>query len=162
MIRLFLLLENTIASVGAKIVCGATYVDATNPMRIHGTRTIAAAVAAMKSHGRAIPKNYLKWTRSSDIRDNLSFTLGAADPFFASVIKHAAVLNEMRLVRNHIAHQNHGTRANFRTVVTTYYGGIKQGVTPGLLLLTNAFGAPCLLDRYIIQSRVVVKDVLRA
>jgi hypothetical protein len=162
MIRLFLLIENTIGSIGAKMLCGARYLDTTQPLRTHSVHTIAGAVTAMKSHGRTVTKNYLKWTKSADIRDNLSLTLAPTDPFFATIIRHAADLNEMRKVRNHIAHKSHSTRVNFRNVVTSYYGGLKQGVTPGLLLLTDAFGAPCLLDRYLIKARVIIKDTVRA
>jgi len=116
----------------------------------------------MRSYGRKRSKRYLSWTKSQDIQDNLSQTLNPADPFFAVISKHGALLTEMRYVRNHIAHSNSGTRSNFRKVVSQYYGGLKQGVTPGLLLLTNALGPTVILDRYIVSSRVVVKELLRA
>jgi hypothetical protein len=116
----------------------------------------------MKTYGRAQPKGHLRWTKSSDIRDNLSLTLDTADPFFAVCVRHGALLTEMRYVRNHIAHANAGTRTKFRTVITRYYGGVKQGVTPGLLLLTNAFGPDCLLNRYTTSTRVIVRETLRA
>ena len=162
MIRLFLLIDNTLGSIGAKMLCGAGYLDTTRPARTHSVRTIAAAVTAMRTHGRTTPKTYLTWTKSPEIRDNLSLTLAPTDPFFATIIDHAADLNEMRRVRNHIAHKSHSTRVHFRNVVTGYYGGLKQGVTPGLLLLTDAFGAPCLLDRYLIKARVIIGDTVRA
>ena len=162
MVRLFLLTENTIASVGAKILCGASYLDATLPARLISPRSIAAAVSAMKSYGRSKPRSNLKWTQSKDIRKNLSNTLNLTDPFFAVVSRHGSLLTEMRFVRNQIAHANSGTRSNYRKVVSAYYGGLKQGVSPGLLLLTAALGPPCILERYIVSSRVVVKELLRA
>jgi hypothetical protein len=162
MVRLFLLTENAVASAGAKILCGARYIDATLPARLVTPRSIAAAITAMKSHGRAKSMNYLKWSKSKDIRDNLSKTLNPTDPFFAVVTRHGALLTEMRYVRNHIAHSNAGTRSNFRKVIRQYYGGVKQGVNPGVLLLTDAHGSPCILERYIVSSRVVVKELLRA
>src|SRR5207249_2455104 len=109
-------------SVGAKLLCGATYLDATHPGRLVTARSMAGAVTAMKTHGRSKPKNYLSWTKSKDIQDNLSLTLDAVDPFFAVVTKHGSLLSEMRFVRNHIAHGNSGTRSNFRKVVRQYYG----------------------------------------
>ena len=162
MVRLFFCLENRIASIGAKMLCGAPYVDATAPLRLVTPRSIPAAIDAMKTHGRGTPKTYLKWTKGPDIRDNLGLTLDLLDPFFGVMTRHAAVLTEMRNVRNHIAHGSSSTRAKFRNVVRQYYGGVKQGVTPGLLLLTGAFGPPCLLDRYIVSSRVIIRDALRA
>lgn len=162
MVRLFLLIENTLASVGAKILCGAKYLDTTQPRKLVAARSISAANGFMRSYGRKRSKRYLSWTKSQDIQDNLSQTLNPADPFFAVISKHGALLTEMRYVRNHIAHSNSGTRSNFRKVVSQYYGGLKQGVTPGLLLLTNALGPTVILDRYIVSSRVVVKELLRA
>ncbi len=162
MIRLFLLLENTFASVAAKIVCGASYLDATLPARVFAARSMAAAVAAMKSHGRTKPKSHLWWARSSEIRANLQETLNSADPFFGVVSKHGSLLTEMRFVRNHIAHANTATRVNFRKVIVQYFGGRKKGVTPGLLLLTPALGPTCVLERYVISSRVLVRELLRA
>src|SRR5207249_4260998 len=94
MVRLFLLVENTFASVGAKLLCGATYLDATHPGRLVTARSMAGAVTAMKTHGRSKPKNYLSWTKSKDIQDNLSLTLDAVDPFFAVVSKHGSLLIE--------------------------------------------------------------------
>lgn len=162
LVRLFLLLENAIASTSAKILCGAGYLDATRPARVVTPRSMVAAVTAMKVHGRTKPKGFLKWTDGKEIRDNMRHTLSSADPFFACVSKHGALLTEMRYVRNHIAHSNSSTRLNFRKVVRTYYGALRQGVTPGVLLLTPALGPPCVLERYIVGSRVVVTELLRA
>jgi hypothetical protein len=162
MVRFFLLAENTIASVGTKVLCGATYLDGVVPARLLPLKSMQGATQAMRTHGRTRPRHYLKWSNSKDIRDNLSMTLDLHDPLFTTVLRHASTLTEWRYVRNHIAHRNHGTRKDFQSVVRNYYGGLKQGVTPGLLLLTDAFGMPCLLERYIISSRVVVKDLVRA
>ena len=66
MVRLFLLAENTLASIGAKVLSGADYLDGTQPDRLLGAPSMAAAVAAMKSHGRSTSKNYLSWTTSTE------------------------------------------------------------------------------------------------
>lgn len=161
MVRLFLLVDNTVASIGTKILCGASYLDGMQPARIFTARSLSAATAAMKTHGRAKPKAYLSWTKSKEIRDNLTNTLSARDPFFSSTTNHGSLLTEMRYVRNQIAHGNSRSRVNFRKVVRQHYGGLKRGMTPGLLLLTEAFGLPCLLDRYIVSSRVMIKDLVR-
>lgn len=115
----------------------------------------------MQTHGRSRQWT-LSWSKSSDIRENLKYTLDAHDPFLSTVVRHAWLLTEMRYVRNHAAHHNAGTRTNFRKVIKKYYGGFRKGVTPGLLLLTLAHGTPCLLEKYIISSRVLVKELVRA
>jgi hypothetical protein len=162
MVRLFLLLENTIASAGAKMLCGANYLDSTQPKKLVSARSVIAAKALMRCYRRKRPRRYLSWTKSQDIQDNLSQALDPTDPFFTVIGKHGALLTEMRYVRNHIAHSNSGTRVNFRKVILQYYGGLKQGITPGLLLLTSALGPTIILERYIVSSRVVVRELLRA
>ncbi len=122
----------------------------------------ALCVKLMRSHGRAKPKRYLSWTKASSIRDNVSQTLGASDPFFAVVSAHGALLTEMRYVRNHIAHANAATRVRFHGIVRQHCGGLRRGLTPGLFLLMSTLGPPSLLQRYIVASRVAVKDLVRA
>jgi hypothetical protein len=162
MVRLFLMLENALSECACKVVCGSKYLDSTLPVPLVTIRTVTAAHAAMRSQGRPSPRRYLQWTKASEIRDNLATTLDSTDPFFATVSRHAAILSEMRKVRNHIAHKNASTHTKFRDVVRQYYGGPKRGVTPGVLLLTPGIGAPLLLERYLIAGRVFVKDIVRA
>ena len=162
MIRLFLLTENTIASVGAKLLCGATYLDGTIPQALVAARSISSAVSLMKSHHRTTPKPYLTWTKSTGIRGNLSRTLDPSDPFFHAVKIHAANLTEMRYVRNHIAHGSEGTRVDFRKVIRRHYGGLKRGLTPGVFLLSPPTGPTTNLVRYLRYCRVAVSDIVRA
>lgn len=116
----------------------------------------------MQVHGRIKPKHHLLWTRSREIGDNLRNTLDPADPLFVVIRNHGATMSEMRYVRNHIVHNNGATRKNFRNVVRSYYGGLRRGVTPALLLLTTAFGGKIVMERYLTYYRVLVKDLVRA
>ena len=162
MIRMFLLLDNTFASVAAKLLSGAQYLDNSAPKRLATAASVASARVAMRTLGRQQPKRYLTWTQSKTIRDNLVHTMHSSDPYFGVIRNHATLLTELRFIRNHIAHGNSGTRADFRKVVVQHYGGLKRGVTPGLLLLTQAFGSTCLLERHLVSSRVLVRELVRA
>lgn len=162
MIRLFLLLENTFSSIAPKLLCGANYLDGTVPVRNVAPRSIAAARKEMEVFQRKRPMRYLKWTRSKYIRGNLKHTLISTDPFFSSIDKHSSILSDMCFVRNEIAHGNRGTRINFLKVVRKHYGGAWRGATPGLLLLRDSSTVRCLLEKYLIASRVIVRDLLRA
>ncbi len=162
MIRLFLLTENTIASVCVKILCGAVYLDGTSPQILVTANSMSHAEGLMKSHKRPKAKAHLKWTTSKEIRDNLRLTLDAKDPLFHSVSANGSQLTEMRFVRNHIAHRSQSTSVHFRDIIKHYYGGLKQGMTPGMLLLTPALGPPLLMERYVTYGRVLIKDLVRA
>lgn len=162
MIRLFLLGENSISLVCQKLVCGADYLDNSSPITFVTASSRSNAETLMKCYGRARPKHYLSWTRSNEINDNLKHTLKPDDPAFSVFSKNAALLTEMRYVRNHIAHRSDSTRRHFRKVVRQHYGGLKRGVTPDVLLLTGALGATPLLERYFAYYRIVLKDLVRA
>ena len=51
MIRLFLLVENTVAAAAKKILCGASYLDGTAPQCLIVGRSLKAAADLMKTHG---------------------------------------------------------------------------------------------------------------
>ena len=161
MVRLFLLSENTVASVCTKLLCGASYLDGSTPHLILQATSMAAARELMRRHNRRKPKAYLTWTRSKEIRDNLKNVLRSGDPLFSVIQNHGQAMTEMRYVRNHIVHRNSNTLSKFRNIVRRYYGGLRQGVTPGVLLLTGAFGRQTLMERYLTYYRVMIGDLVR-
>lgn len=162
MVRLFLLVENTIQSVCGKLLCRVCYLDSTAPMRLVNARSQKHAFDLMRNHGRKPPKKGLYWSQSCDIRDNLSITLDSSDPAFLVVSNHGALLTDMRFMRNHIAHKNKSTRRNFHKLMRKHYGGVKRGITPGTLLLTPFGASPPLLSEYLALSRLFLKLLLRA
>lgn len=131
-------------------------------MRLVNAQSRVHAYNLMKNYSRTKPSNRISWTQSPDIRDNLFHTLDHADPFFTTIANNGALMTDMRYVRNHVAHFNTGTRNNFRKLIKKHYGGLKQGVTPGLLLLTQRIGTRPLLITYILATRVLIKDLVRA
>ena len=162
MVRAFLLVENTIASVCTKLLCGADYLDGYAPMRLVNAGSILGPRNLIRTHGRGRPKFNVSWTIPREVRDNLVHTLQSNEPLFQAIASHANTLTTMRYIRNHIVHKNRTSRDNFRKVVRMHYGGIKQGITPGLLLLKRGFGGAPLIDQYLRQSRVLVRDFVRA
>ena len=116
----------------------------------------------MKNRGRRRPKAFLKWARIGDIEDNLQHTIHGSDPIFTVVANHRSKMDEMRHVRNHIAHRSGSTQARFRTIIVQYYGGLKRGMTPSRLLLTQALGSRQLIDEYVKRSRIFVRELVRA
>ena len=162
MVRLFLLAENTVASVCAKLLCGAAYLDGRSPKRIVSASSKSNAENLMKQYGRKKPKRHLSWTQSREIRDNLKNTLQSLDPIFIVITNHGSMLTEMRYVRNHIVHNSDSSRLNFRKIVRNYYGGLKRGITPSILLLTDALGSPPLVEKYLAYYRIFIGDLVHA
>ena len=160
MIRLFLLADNALESICLKILCGAYYADGNRPQLIRqAASSVANARALVVAH---TGKQYPTWSRSREIRGNMKKMLQPSDPLFQCVSRSGQQLAEMKDVRNHIAHRSGSSRKHFREVVKNYYGGYRRGVTPGSLLLTTKLNRPRLLDTYITQYRVLVKELVRA
>ena len=163
MIQLALLAENSLDSICSKLLCGTRYLDGTSPNIIVQTPSISNARSLLRKHGRTRPiTGIMSWGHASIICNNLQYTFDSKDPIFLALNNHSRTLTEVRFIRNHIAHSNDLTRRKVRNVVRSYYGGLRKGVTPGVLLLTEAFGTPIPLQKYIRYLRVFIKDVVRA
>ena len=121
----------------------------------------ASAKALIVQHGRGSPRKSLSWGSAKAIRDNLKYTVDASDQLFRVVSNYGNLLTEMRRVRNHVAHNNASTRVHFRNVVRNHYGGLRRGISPGVLLLTRTWGRPVVLERYVRGCRVMIKDLVR-
>lgn len=160
LVRLSILVEAQTKSVCCKIVCGTPFLDASNPILLQRSRSASAAVSAMQNVGRAKPR-YPIWNSGKGIRENLKFLVDPSDPTILTLTNHAAFLTQVRYVRNHIAHHNERSRANYKSVVNALYGAYPRGVTPGTLLLTNAFGPVTLLDRNLRTTKIYLRDLVR-
>ena len=160
-VRLFLSIENTIARTCAKMLCGADYLDGTTPRRLAAAGSIVKARTLMATYGRP-KRRHLMWSMPREIKLNINYTIDSNDPLFHVLSQHAQFLTDIRFVRNHVVHNNEGTRVNFRKVVRAQYGGLKRGVTPGLLLLTTAVSTTPLVRRYLAFANAFIRDLLRA
>lgn len=160
MLRLFSLLEETIATSSAKICCGTVYLDGAPPILKVRCASISDALDKMRTHGRP-KRRQLKWTKAKDIKENPSFIVDPTDGLSAVVDRHGTIIDEMRRVRNHIAHNTRSTRQEFNVVVRRRYGADVNAITAGIMLL-SAKHSPSLTETYIITAKVIIKELLRA
>lgn len=162
MIRLVMLVGNTMSSACLKILCGTQYLDGASPLTIETATSMANARNLVRCYGRQQSRSRISWLSSADIRENLRYVILPCDPIYTAIDNHAHMLTEARQIRNHIAHRNDSTSRKFRSIVRAHYGGLKRGVSPGVFLLTDAFGIPVLLEKYIRYLRVFIREVVRA
>ena len=150
LLRLFSIFENVISSVSMKLVCGATYADGTSPTLLTRGRSAQNARALLQTYGRT-RRHELKWSKAGEIKENLRHVIDARDNIIAVVDRNGVLIDELRRVRNRIAHNNLDSRRNYRDVVRKHYGAYLNHVTPGMLLLTPRI-YPSLLEQYIRQQ----------
>ena len=160
LLRLFSLLENAIVSISTKIACNANYLDGSHPVLLTNASSLNSAIYLFKTHGRAKPKQQLRWTKASDIKNNVEFVIDISDNFYRIIGNNGSFLSEIRKVRNRIAHNNSDSRRKYRDVVRQYYGAYLNNITPGYLLITNRRN-PIILDQYIISARVFVANLTK-
>ena len=160
-VRLFIIIENLIPRTCEKILCGAVYLDGTVPKRLAAATSMGNAQHLMANYRRSRPRR-LRWTIPRDIRENVSYTIDSNDPLLRVVSTYGSFFSDIRYVRNHIVHKNDNTHVNSRKVVRASYGGLKRGVTPGLILLTTATRPVPLIVSYLAFARAFIRDLLRA
>lgn len=158
MLRLFGILENAICEIALKLSCGAVYKNGVLPSTHIKCTTINDATAKMISYNRIKPLRFLKWTKKEDIKDSIKKVLNLSDSFYLNIRTHSLLLDEMRDVRNHIAHRNTGTARKYYEVVrSTYSANIKIPV--GAFLISTVRHPMPNIQRYIISTKVILNDI---
>ena len=162
LIRLSVLIDNTMRSVFCKLACGAAYIDGSMPIILAHQRNIPAAITAMQRLNRPKLRYSLPWNDGSKIRDNIQFLIDPADQCHQLIKNYASFLTEIRYIRNHIAHRNANSRANFVKLIRKYYGARVPGVTCGNLLVSPRVSPKRpLLAAHLITANVMLKDIAR-
>jgi len=162
LLRLAILIENSMKAVFCKLCCGATFIDGTAPILIVQQRNIPTAIDTMKTLNRQVRRNGLPWNDGKEIRENIKFVIDPGDHCHQELKNHAAFMTEVRWIRNHIAHRNDGTRKNFVKLIRHYYGARVPGVTCGNLLVSPRVSpSRPLIATHIVKANVMMKDIVR-
>lgn len=173
MLRLFYGLENAVANVSHKLLMNTAYCDTppTRPVFLPGVapfrRLADAETAVIRSRGPRA--RYTKWTQLSDVQANLAAFLDPTDHFLAERANLDFVFEDMRKVRNHIAHNTRSTATAFASVVARIYPLQPRGITPGKLLLSQrqAFagaptaGQPAIIVQYLRWTKVAITKLAK-
>jgi len=159
LLRLFDSLQETIMSVITKICCGALYVDGSQPKLVVQSKSRQGTIDNMMIHGRKKPR-YLRWSPVEEIRKNVRYIIDPNEHILNELDRHILFIEEMRWIRNRIAHNNTKARANYRKAVLRHYGGYVNSVTPGMLLLSPRQN-PVLIEQYLKKARILVKTLVK-
>lgn len=160
MLRLFSVLEEAIEEVALKLVARALYTNGQPPTLRYNARSISDARSAMMNYGRAKSLSHLRWGRSGDIRDSVDKVMEGTDPFCRNATAHGAILNEMRIVRNRVAHVGSDSRARFQQVIRHTYGA-NRSIQTGAFLTSVQVLPRAKMEDYLAATRVLVADLAR-
>ena len=159
LLRLFDSLEETITSITTKIMCGALYADGSQPGLLIQSKSRVAAINNMSNYGRRGAR-YLRWSQVKEIKENVRYVIDPNEHFLNEIDRHVLFFDEIRWIRNRIAHNNATARKNYRKAVLRYYGAYVNSVTPGKLLLSSRQN-PVLIRQYLKKSRILVKTLIK-
>lgn len=127
-------------------------------MITNAAATIDDALTNMRTIGRARPKGILKWNRASEITGNVRYVMAAAETFCVECRNHATRINEIRIVRNHMAHNNPGTRREFVTVVRRRLGAVPIRLPrAGAFVLRQSTAGITLLEEYVVTLGAIIR-----
>jgi hypothetical protein len=160
-IRLFDILQDSISSIACKVICGANYQDGSTPILLGSARNMQAATFKMIHYGRRKPRPYLRWSKIQDIKENVRYLINPTDHFIRTLDNHGYLIEEMRRIRNRVAHNNTLTRNQYQEMVLRHYGAYLNAITPGTLLLSPR-RKPMLVLQYLEKSRILFKELVKA
>lgn len=160
MLRLFDLFMDFLDGTAVRLVCGADYLDGSSPLLLQAPApSTTTARRQMETLGRSKAIS-LTWSQARSVQRNVRYLVDPTDDFRITIRNHSSSLEEMRRVRNRIAHNNSGTRSLHLDVVEARYGARLKGITPGTLLLSRRLKRP-LIDEYIGSTDVLAKTLVK-
>lgn len=160
MLRLFAIFEDCVAEIAYKIAAGATYCNGAQPVLQVKAKSIGGSRALFLNHNRPKPIQNLKWTKARFIKESIQYVIPLTEKYFTNVQIHAALIDEMRKVRNVLAHNTSSAKTEFRDIVRILYGA-NINITVGAFLCSTRRTPKCNLDRYISSMRIILNDIAK-
>lgn len=159
MLRLFSIFEDTVAEIAFKIASGAVYLNGKKPILTTKAGSVAGARGLFLSHGRTKPIQNLKWTKSKYIKESVQYVIAITDPFINSAQRNGNIIDEMRKVRNHLAHNTTSAKEEFKNVIRLTYGANIR-ITSGAFLSSTKRTPICNLERYLSSTKILLSDMI--
>lgn len=158
MLRVFSIFEDTVAEIAYKLVAGAEYVNGTLPVLTTQANSISGSRGIFLSHGRPRPIQNLKWTKARFIRESVQHVIDINEKYILNAQIHGVTIDEMRKVRNMLAHNTSTAKSDFKLVIRQKYGA-NINITPGAFLTSTRRHTPCNLNKYITSTRIILSDI---
>jgi len=83
------------------------------------------------------PRQYVEWVDGHEIQDRAKTFFQGGEPYYSAIVGAITQLNEMRKIRNRIAHRSKSSEQQFEELGRQLLGYKPKGLTPGLLLRTK-------------------------
>lgn len=158
MLRMFSILEDFVRTVACKIACGARYRNGSPSNPITLCKSMDDAMNKFKTVGRKTAKQNLHFTNVSNTNEAIKHVIGATEPFRAKLQRFGVEFDEMRVIRNHIAHSNNSTRKGYKMIIQRRYGASHR-IKIGSFLVSTKRNPKAFIEQYLIDVRVIIKEI---
>lgn len=158
MLRVFSILEGCVRDVSARVACGASYRNGVISTPIIKCTSIQDALNRFKNEGRRKPLSYLRFTNVNHTNESIKYIIDSSEPIRVKLSRYCAQFEEMRKVRNHIAHNYKNTYVDYKSVIIGRYGAHLK-LKPSVFLTSTKRQTRAIIDEYIINVRVIINDI---
>lgn len=157
LLRLFSLIENYIKDVSSKIACAAPYRNGNIPVLLHTCTTVNNALKQFENFNRVTPRNP-KWTNSRYSIDTIKKIIPQTEKVRIELVNFSSFYEEMRKVRNHVAHRSSGTYGNYKIVIISTYGAYLR-INTGAFLVSTKRIPIAKIDYYLQVGKIFVNSL---
>lgn len=158
MLRLFSILETCVRDVSIKVACGTPYKNGINSNPTIKCKSVNDAIEKFKKEGRRKPLRYLQFANVSQTNDSIKYVINSTEPFRVKLSGYGPIYEEMRCVRNHIAHRTKSTYDDYRKIVKQRYGANLR-IKPSSFLISTKRDGVVKIDDYIRTIRILINEI---
>lgn len=158
LLRLFSILETCIRDVAIKVACGTPYRNGINSTPTIRCKSVNDAIEKFKNEGREKSIQNLRFANVSQTNESIKYVINEREPFRVTLSKYGSIYEEMRCVRNHIAHRTQSTSINYKKIVKQRYGANYIIKTSSFLISSKRDGR-VRIDDYIRTIRILINEI---
>lgn len=159
MLRIFSILEYTVRETAMRLACGVSYRDGILPTHIiRHCSSLNDAINSFKSYNRIKPKYNLQFTNASHTNDSIRYVIDNSETFCVKLGTYGAKFEEMRKVRNHIAHRTSSTGNGFKDVIRQRYGANLR-LKPSVFLVSTKRQPRPIINEYLLIVRIIINEI---
>ncbi|HIK74719.1 MAG TPA: hypothetical protein EYG00_08470 [Alcanivorax sp.] len=157
MLRLFSIYESGISEIAYKLVSGACYLNGRYPNLSIKSGAVSASRGILLTHDRPRAVQNLKWTKASFVKDSVKRVIPESEKFVFNTQANGPIIDEMRRIRNVLAHQTSSAKRDYRQILRQAYGANVQ-VPPGAFLTSTRRSNSSKIQTYLTSTSIILLD----
>lgn len=156
LLHLFAIIERSLSMIAYKLASGAIYLSGKQPTLKITSKSIKSARDNMINYNRR-KGIYLRWSKVKYIKESVEHVIDPSDPFIRTANIYAVEIDELRKVRNFIAHKNDKSRKDFKSVIRNRFGA-NLSLSVGAFLVSTKRVVNPIIHEYLKKSRIILSD----